>query len=68
MKIDVTKVILAVNAMLVFAIAGVNQLPMGDDLQTVVSFILGTLLAGLDVFIPRVSASWRRSLDLVKRR
>lgn len=64
MKIDVSKIILAANAMLVFAITGVNQLPISDDTQTVVSFFLGILLAGIDVFVPKISASWRRTMKL----
>lgn len=67
MKIDVTKVVLAIDAMLVFAIAGLPQLPISDDAHTVVSFILGTVLAGLNVFVPKVSASWRRTMQLALR-
>lgn len=67
MKIDVTKVVLAIDAMLVFALAGLPQLPISDDVQTIASFVLGTALAGLNVFVPKVSASWRRAMKLALR-
>lgn len=64
---NLTTIVVSINAGLVFMLAGLPQLPLSSEIQSIAGFIIGTVIAVIGPLLPKISGNLRSLLSLQRR-